>query len=72
MRVTCAKMFKRRHLKIKMIFIYFCKHYKERYRFNVLRIISTLYHIYIESEVLKLAYGNQHNYNPQKECLTKK
>ena len=33
-----------------------CKHYSDRYHFNILRIIAIKYHIYIGIELYNLVY----------------
>ena len=43
---------------MRKIFIPVCKYLTGRYNLNILRIITLIYHIYIEYELYNLEYNN--------------
>ena len=56
MRVICAKLFQSHHQQMTKILISLCKQSTDIYNFNILRIITIIYHIYIECELYNLVY----------------
>ena len=54
--IICDSIFGRQHNQIRKILIPLCKKSTYRYHLNILRIVSIVYHIYIECELYNLAY----------------
>ena len=50
--VICVSLFQNQHQQMIKILIVLCKHPTVIYHFNTLRIISIIYHIYIECEYI--------------------
>ena len=57
MRMTCFDLFKRKYKQMRKILIPLCIKSHDRYYFNILRIITIFYHLYIEHEIYNLAYN---------------
>ena len=55
--MTCFDLFKRQYKQMKNSFIPLCIESHDRYYFNILRIITIFYHLYIEYEIYNLAYN---------------
>ena len=47
MRMTCKYLFICRHRKMAKLLILFCKNFNQKYHFNILINIETIYYIYI-------------------------
>ena len=57
-RLTCSDLFERKYKQMREIFIPLCKKSAERYQLNILRIITLIYHMYLEYKLYNLAYNN--------------
>ena len=57
MRDTCAELFRKQYIQLRKLFIPLCLESHDRYCFNILRIITLLYHFYIEHETFHTAYN---------------
>ena len=71
MRVTYENIFQRQHTTMKKPLITLCKNTSKIYYLNILRIITIMYHNYIESGLYQLAYGRCENWIFQVELLNK-
>ena len=56
-RMTCYDLFKRQYKQMRKKIIPLCKNSPNRYDLNLLRIITLIYHMYIEYELCNLAYN---------------
>ena len=55
-KLICDHKFQKQHKQTRKILILLCKNSTDRYHLNILRIITIIYHIYIECESYNLAY----------------
>ena len=54
---ACHDLFRKQYIQLMILFIYFCLKSHDRYYFNILRMITLLYHFYIEYEIYHTAYN---------------
>ena len=59
MRDTCAQLFVGKYKQLRKRFIHFCLNSPDIYYFNILRIITLVYHMYIDYEIYNLAYNTR-------------
>ena len=57
MRYSCDKLFRGQYIHLRKLFIPLCLNSPDRHSFNLLRIITLLYNIYIEYEIYNLSYN---------------
>ena len=54
MRDTCDQLFSGKYMHLMKLFIPLCLKSPDRYYFNILRIITLFYHMYLEYEIYNL------------------
>ena len=59
MRDTCDQLFIENYMQLRTLFVSLCLKSNDRYSFNILRIITLFYHLYIEYEIYNLAYNTR-------------
>ena len=71
--LTCSGLFERHYKQMRKIFILLCKNLTDKYHLNISRIITLIYHIFIEYESYNLAYNKTLGpfYEHQFVCTTK-
>ena len=61
MRHKCDEIYRRQYKQLRIIFIPLCLESHERHYLSILRIITLLYHFYIEHEIYDMSYNKKRN-----------
>ena len=59
MRDTCDEIYGKKYRQLRDALVPFCIESHDIYYFNILRIITLLYHLYIEHEIYEWSYKKQ-------------
>ena len=57
MRMACSQLFGGQYKPMRTLFIPLCHNSHDRYSYNILIIITLLYHLYIQYEMYNLKYN---------------
>ena len=58
---TCDKIHRKQYNQLNTLFIPLCLESYDRYYFNILRMITLFYHMYIKHEIYVKAYNKKRN-----------
>ena len=61
MRSVCRELFREQYIQLRTLLIPLCLDSHDRSYFNILRMITILYHMYIEHETYQMAYKKVQN-----------
>ena len=58
-RDTCDEIHRNQYKQLRTLFITLCLESHDRYYLNILRLITLLYHLYVEHEIYAISYKNK-------------
>ena len=62
MRDTCDEIHMKQYKKLGTLFIPLCLELHERYYFNILRMITLFYHLYVYHEIYAMVYNKKESF----------